>query len=295
MNKNAPSTTAIIVALGSYCVLQELPQSVVYDPRMMPYLREMLRHAPQPYAFLARLCRMRSMRRIVEKTMNCIIPGMFAHYVARKRYIESCVRTAVAHGCEQFVVIGGGLDTLGLRLLQDVPALIGIELDHPATQALKTQALRTQTHALMFYSTDLTKQTVSDALAHTTYTPTKKTVFVSEGVLMYLTEGQVRATLENIRSCAPPQSQLIVTFMEQRPTGQIAFETSRNRFVHAWLRRQKEPFLWGIARQDAAHFFASCGWRLHALSDWEQLHRLIPSGHMHPPARGEHVAVLYTT
>ncbi|MBU6146070.1 MAG: SAM-dependent methyltransferase [Paenibacillaceae bacterium] len=290
MNKDTPSTTAIIVALGTYCTTAHWP---THDVRIARYVREMLRHAPQPYALLARMCRIPIVRHTIERIMNTMIPGMFSHYVARKHYIETSVRHAIANGCAQMVMIGGGLDTLCLRIREDVPSVTCIEIDHPATQALKRKALHALTNIAPvpeFHSTDLTHQSVSDALAHTSYTP-KVTTFVIEGVLMYLTETQVRATLENIRSCAPAQSTLIVTFMEKSQAGTIGFAQSRNDIVRMWLKKNNEPFVWGIPPDNAARFFASCGWKLHAQSTWEQLRATCP--HTHPPARGEHIAVLH--
>ena len=55
----------------------------------------------------------------------------------RKRWIESRVRAKIAAGASQVVVLGAGLDTLGVRLASERPDLRVVEIDHPATLAVK--------------------------------------------------------------------------------------------------------------------------------------------------------------
>jgi O-methyltransferase involved in polyketide biosynthesis len=68
------------------------------------------------------------------------VPGLLLHFMLRKRWIEEAVRSALAEGCEQVVVMGAGFDTLALRLSREFPRASFIEIDHPATQASKRRA-----------------------------------------------------------------------------------------------------------------------------------------------------------
>lgn len=296
MKADKPSTTSMMVALGSYCVAQEMANGTI-DPRVSIMLREILKGAPQPFAFLAQMSRLRAVRRGLEKLMNLVIPGMFTHYVARKIFIEQKVRDAIAGGCKQIVVIGGGLDTLALRINLDFPELRVFELDHPATQNLKKQCIKSfelKPHGLSLQSADLTVQSISSVLSNTPFNFEQQSVFLIEGVLMYLDDKQVKQAMADVQSCAGRGSRLIVTFMEQTELGDIGFGRSQKSFVNLWLRRQSEPFVWGIAPQLAGPFFDSCGWSLLSLSSWEQLKHSVSSVYpaMSEPAQGEHVAEL---
>ena len=296
MKADKPSTTSMMVALGSYCVAQEISDGKV-DPRIRDILCVMLRSSPQPFALLARLSRLRFVRLALEKLMNLVIPGMFTHYLARKLFIESRIRNAIAEGCRQVVVIGGGLDTLALRISQDFPNLRVIELDHPATQNLKTKlinSLQRKPEGLSLQPADLTVQSVSSVLAMNAFDPRQATVFLIEGVLMYLNEQQVRKTLADIHSCAGHGSRFVVTFMERSDDGGVAFGRSQKSFVNLWLNRQSEPFVWGLAPNNAAPFFDSCGWSVVGISQWEQLSQSVSTVYpaMREPAQGEHVAEL---
>lgn len=60
---------------------------------------------------------------------------------ARSRFVDDALAGAVERGCRQVVVLGAGLDTLGLRNPYRSVGLHIFEVDHPATQADKRRRL----------------------------------------------------------------------------------------------------------------------------------------------------------
>src|SRR5215468_7749967 len=81
-------------------------------------------------------------RRVVHLVEQATIPGLFLHYALRKLAIEEVVRASLAEGFTQVVVLAAGFDTLALRLQAEFPSVRFIEMDHPATQAVKEKVLR---------------------------------------------------------------------------------------------------------------------------------------------------------
>jgi O-methyltransferase involved in polyketide biosynthesis len=72
--------------------------------------------------------------RLLERATH---PGIVRHWMMRKRWIESRVRAAIAAGATQVVVLGAGLDPLGVRLAVERPDLRVVEIDQPSTMAVK--------------------------------------------------------------------------------------------------------------------------------------------------------------
>lgn len=73
-----------------------------------------------------------------------IVPGyrtMRFLMAARSRYADDALAEAVVRGCRQVVVLGAGLDTLGLRNPHRAAGLRIFEVDHPTTQADKRRRL----------------------------------------------------------------------------------------------------------------------------------------------------------
>src|SRR5258706_5680656 len=126
---------------------------------------------------------------------RCTIPGLALHQAVRKRHIERVVCTSLEEGFEQVVVLGGGLDTLALRLHKQFPKTNFLELDHPATQRIKREVIESGHLAsanLRLIPVDFAQQNLEDCLTvNTAYIPGTKTVFLCEALLMNLASAEV--------------------------------------------------------------------------------------------------------
>ena len=121
----------------------------------------------------------------------------------RTRFAEDALAAAVERGVSQVVVLGAGLDTLAYRSrLQDRVRIF--EVDHPATQAWKRQHLEDAAipipSSLTFAPIDFEHQTLAEGLAAAGFDPAQQTFFIWLGVVPYLTEEAIWATLGFIAS-----------------------------------------------------------------------------------------------
>jgi methyltransferase (TIGR00027 family) len=96
------------------------------------------------------------------------------------------------------VLLGAGLDTYAYRTSLG-EALRIYEVDHPATQAWKRRwleeaAIQTPS-SLTFAPVDFERETLEEALSAAGFDPTEQTFFTWLGVVPYLTERTVLATL----------------------------------------------------------------------------------------------------
>jgi methyltransferase (TIGR00027 family) len=221
--------------------------------------------------------------------MDLAIPGMFAHYVARKQFIESRVRGFLAErsgsargessqGASQVVaqvlVLGGGFDTLALRLAADFPGTRVLEIDHPATQKAKRQGLErlgSLPPNLSLVAADLARVPLVDVLSTSGFNARLPTAYVIEGILMYLEERNVSELFGTLASVGPSDALCVFTAMTSRRDGTVGFEGGRAARVDAWLARQREQFVWGIAPGNIGEFITKTGWRLVESPSAEQL------------------------
>lgn len=150
------------------------------------------------------------------------------------------------------VVIGGGFDTLALRLHEELSEVVFIEIDHPATQRLKQQAVIE--HAKLgenfhFLSVDLMQHSLEESLlSFKAYQPGAETFFLCEGVTMYLTTEKIEKLFLFVCDHSGENSRLAFTFMEP-DDGPIRFKGS-GAGVSTWLRLHSEPFTWGMAKEE---------------------------------------------
>ena len=122
---------------------------------------------------------------------------------ARTRFAEDRLAAALEHGVRQLVVLGAGLDTFAYRS-PFLDRLRIFEVDHPATQAWKRELLQSSAISLpnwlTFAPIDFEQQTLAEGLAAANFDPNVPTFFTWLGVVPYLTEQAVNATLEFIGS-----------------------------------------------------------------------------------------------
>lgn len=202
------------------------------------------------------------------------IRGIQLHYALRKLYLEEITREALTQGIRQVVVIGAGFDTLSLRLHEAYPAAQFIEIDHPATQKIKTCAVESHNLSkrnLRFLPLDLTRQGLAEALLPCRYyRPDEKALFIAEGLLMYLEPDEVDRLFRFIRGRSSPGSRFAITFMEPQSDGRVRFHRS-SRAVDAWLRLRGESFKWGIRRERINEYLAARGFALQEVATPETL------------------------
>ncbi|HEV2130726.1 MAG TPA: SAM-dependent methyltransferase, partial [Longimicrobiaceae bacterium] len=210
------------------------------------------------------------------------LPGITLHYVLRKRYLEDVARQSMQEGVGQVVVLGAGFDALALTLHLQFPEVLCFEIDHPATQRVKRAALAKRRGIpganLRLISADLSRQTLESCLAGCPeFDPERRTLFIAEGLLMYLAPDEVARLFGSARSCGGPESRFAFTFLERQPDGRPDFRAA-SRGVGVWLRLQREPFRWGIGWEELPNYLAASGFTLRELAGSETLRRRYLTG-----------------
>lgn len=222
-------------------------------------------------------------------------PGLPLHFIVRKRFIEDNVRAALAAGTTQVVVLGAGFDTLACRLHTAHPAVSFFEIDHPATQSIKREALGRCDANLRVVPADFTHQTLQQALARCSgFRRDLPTVFVIEGVLMYLTAAEVDVLFAALPHS--PRERVIFSVMETMPDGRSGFHNATF-FTDRVLRLWREPFRSSFPRSAIQPFVARHGYALTLVADEAFLRaRCLPESlrHATASARGELVCVADT-
>ena len=215
----------------------------------------------------------RGLVRLIERL---VLPGIQTHYIVRKRFIEDVTRAALLVGTRQVVNIGAGFDGLCWRLHTEYPEVHFLEVDHPSTQRAKQRVLErrgTLRPNLQLNPADLTGSDLEIVLrACPHFDARRPTVFIMEGLLMYLTTAEAAGLSQAIRRLELPETKVILSFMEPQADGRVNFPQA-SRFVTWWLRHRAEPFTWGIRREDLPAFLATLGFEQRELADEKVLRK----------------------
>ena len=120
----------------------------------------------------------------------------------------------------------------------------------------------------------------------------EETLFICEGVLMYLVPEEIEKLFSFIRTHSSPRSRFAFTFMESE-NGLIRFRNA-SAAVGRWLRLRDEVFKWGIARDHLPEYLASIGFAVDRIAAHDSLRtRYLKSAHLDhlPLAEGECICV----
>jgi methyltransferase (TIGR00027 family) len=208
----------------------------------------------------------------------------YANVVLRTRYTEDALAAAVSRGIKQYVLIGAGFDSYALRTPAGAEHLRVFEIDHPATQDMKTRRLADcdigVNERVQFLPADLSREALGAVLAKSSFNPEELTFFSLLGVTMYLSPADNRATMREIAKCGAPGSELVFTYIDQ-----AIFSAGPGPAPEAFTSIQKsvasvgEPFIGGFDPATLAGNLEKAGLRLEEdLTDPELIARYDPAG-----------------
>ena len=140
-------------------------------------------------------------------------PALFA----RTRFFDDQVMSAISVGVGQIVVVGAGYDDRALRFR--TRGVMFYEVDHPYTQSDKVRRLQTikaRTDGLVLAAADFRNDEVSSVLGSVGHDAGSASLFICEGVLVYLEQDTVMSLLGSLRACATRDSTLAVSLATHR-------------------------------------------------------------------------------
>jgi methyltransferase (TIGR00027 family) len=192
-----------------------------------------------------------------------LVPGMVRHFLFRKKFIEDQVLQFLKKGGDQVVVLGGGFDTLSLRVSKQHSAASFFEIVNDISFTIPRNCF--------FVEADLSNVTVGEALSdHKNFNPDAPTMVIIEGVLMYLSEADVQALFANMRTAF--NHELTVAF------GAIAASDDEGalllRIFNSVLGRKREATKWFCPQSAVPQFMEDLGYQLHSCMPYKALQKL---------------------
>ena len=180
---------------------------------------------------------------------------------ARQTFYDRMIQQYIPE-MAQFVILGAGYDTRALNLPKDAPVQ-SFEIDTPATIAGKRETLAKaglDTTGVVLVAADFETEDWLTRLIENGFDPGKTTLFIWEGVTMYLDRAAVEETLRKIAGTAKGS---IVAF-DYFTSEVLESKALVMRSVRASLKAGGEPLKFGVdstppSRERLAELLQSCG------------------------------------
>ena len=193
---------------------------------------------------------------------KAIVPGFHEFFIARTRYIDDHLQACIDKGLEQLVILGAGYDSRAYRFDALVHQIKVFEVDHPATQEAKKTKVLERLKALpahvSYIPVDFIKEDFQTGLFANGYDRQLKTLFIWEGVTMYVDSDTVEKTLDFIANNVGNGSSLIFDYTYP----EVLAGTFERKEAKEWLRitqNSDEPLVFGISQDNIESFLATRG------------------------------------
>jgi len=225
-------------------------------------------------------------------------PGIHEYVLARTKVLDAVFSDALEARFMQIVLLGAGFDTRALRFAGQNRGTRVFELDVATTQQPKIDILRRKKvplpQELTFVSIDFNKDDLFETLSRAGYQERQKSLFLWEGVTMYLTAQAVDRTLDFICRHAAAGSRVAFDYIyasvvrhENRYYGeQGIFET---------VSKAGEGWTFGLEDGAIGVFLAERGFEIvahYTPPELEKLYLTAEDGTPHGRVNGTHCIVV---
>ncbi|MBF0551190.1 MAG: class I SAM-dependent methyltransferase [Deltaproteobacteria bacterium] len=191
--------------------------------------------------------------------------GAAGGVLSRARFAEDSLEKAIIQGVRQYVLLGAGLDTFALRRPDLLDKIQIIEVDHPATQALKRHRLSAMgflaPRSLQFIAVDFAQENLPHALSRSSFNSKIPSFFSWLGVTYYLARENLFQVLHSLSEAAAPHSQVAFDYMDIE-----AFDpdmaTPQVKDLRDKVRLLGEPMKTGLDPKTLEKDLSQVGWKL---------------------------------
>lgn len=191
-----------------------------------------------------------------------IIPHAQNSVVVRHKYMDDYLEDCIDAGIQQLVILGAGYDSRAYRFDKLKEKVMVFEVDHPDTLRVKVNKVKklfgTLPSHVVYVPVDFNSKKLGDGLFESGYNKNMKTLFIWEGVTVYLTNQGVDETLSFVLRNSGEGSSIIFDYAYQAAFDGTLY-TEEARKWRAAFERRKEPPKFALDERNVENFLIARG------------------------------------
>lgn len=208
------------------------------------------------------MARIPLLRHLFRPLYERAFPGAYDWNLVRTKHLDAVLHSEVERGLAQLVLLGAGYDSRPYRFAEELRRTRVLEVDHPDTARRKREAVERRLGGapdnVRYVEIDFTVEDLRAKLADYGYDDSERTLFVLEGVSMFLAPKSVGELLGLVASQSAPDSSIAFDYLfrsvaagDRSPYG--ARQQAR------FMERGGEPWLFGIDPGEVEGFVSGSG------------------------------------
>ena len=203
--------------------------------------------------------------------------GIYEYTIARTKYIDAVFKEVLAAGFDQILIFGAGFDTRALRFQREAASTKLFELDVPITQQAKLGQYQrlglSIPHNIEFIAINFDKESLSDKLEQAGFGKGGRTLFLLEGLLMYLQPESVDETFQVMAGFAGQGSEVVFDYVRAPVLRQEGLYYGEREILET-VAKAGERWHFGIEEAQLEGFLNRYGLRLVEHVDAQELERM---------------------
>ena len=197
---------------------------------------------------------------------NAIAPsGIYEYVIARTKYIDEVFQQAIDKGFNQILIFGAGFDTRAIRFQSGLKNMKVFELDVPVTQRAKIQQYGNRNilvpSNIVFISIDFDRESLRQKLDDSGFERNKRSLFILEGLLMYLEPHSITQTFTVIKEYAGKGSMIVFDTVHSSVLQHENLYYGEAGALQM-VAKANEQWTFGMEKSDVEPFLANYGFRL---------------------------------
>ena len=181
---------------------------------------------------------------------------------ARVRHFDEFVEKSIAEGLEQVVILGAGYDTRAYRI-EGLKNVNVFEVDHPGTQSVKIEKIKEIFGSLPghveYVPVDLEEDILCESLSKKGYDPSKKTLFLMEGLTMYILPETVDEILSFIVENSGKGSAVIFDYASRTANFDKHSDQKAVKNLTNFMEKSEESMKFSLMEGTAEEFLSMIG------------------------------------
>ncbi len=186
--------------------------------------------------------------------------GIYQYVIARTKYLDNVFVESVKKGIDQVVILGAGFDSRAIRLLDEKNWVKVYEIDINTTINAKLKQYKKRKIELPDYDilipVDFEEENIRTKLNEYGFNRDKKTLFILEGLIMYLSENTVKEIFSFISDYSSKGS---IIFFDYVHASVLRLENKYygENAIYNRVKKDNEQWIFGIDESEIDNFLMS--------------------------------------
>ncbi len=191
--------------------------------------------------------------------------GIYEYVIARTKYIDAVFRQALNDRFDQVLIFGAGFDTRAIRFHELNKNTRIFEMDVPTTQQAKIGQYQKRgvvtPPELHSIAIDFDKESLPEKLDKAGFKKGKRTLFLMEGLLMYLQPVSVTETFQTIQEYAGKGSLIVFDYVQASAINKERRSFGEDKIVNM-VSGAGETWYFGMEKGQIEQFLSKYAMRL---------------------------------